>query len=120
MEQHESDRLRALQMAIKQFNRERDWEQYHAPKNLAMALSAEVAEIVELFQWLTTEESRQLIPRKQSALQEELGDVMIYLTMLADAFGIDLLEAALKKLDLNARKYPVARVRGNSAKYSEY
>jgi len=120
MEQQESDRLRVLRTAIRQFNRERDWEQYHAPKNLAMALSAEVAEVVELFQWLTAEESRQLGAPKRSALEEELGDVMIYLTTLADAFGIDPVDAALKKLELNAQKYPAARVRGNRAKYSDY
>jgi dCTP diphosphatase len=114
------DRMHALAAEIRRFIRERDWEQYHTPKNLAMALSVETAEIVELFQWLTAEESSALGPEKRTALEEEIGDVMIYLTTLAEKFAIDPIEAAIKKSKLNARKYPADRVRGKSSKYDEY
>jgi len=115
-----ADRMHALAAEIRRFIRERDWEQYHTPKNLAMALSAETAEIVELFQWLSAEESSALGPEKRTALEEEIGDVMIYLTTLAEKFAIDPIEAALKKSKLNARKYPADQVRGKSSKYDEY
>ena len=110
----------ALEVEVNRFIRDRDWDQYHTPKNLAMALSAETAEIVELFQWLTPKESSELGPEKRVALEEEIGDVMIYLVTLAQKFSIDPIEAALKKLHINARKYPADRVRGKSNKYDQY
>ncbi|GAB4410371.1 MAG: nucleotide pyrophosphohydrolase [Thermodesulfovibrionales bacterium] len=105
---------------LRAFAKERDWEQFHSPKNLAMALSVEVAEIVEIFQWMTEEESVSLTPEKLQELKEEIGDVMIYLTKLADKFGIDLVDAAKKKVEINKKKYPAEVVRGKSAKYDEY
>src|SRR5829696_9433401 len=109
-----------LRNAIEAFIEERDWEQYHSPKNLAMALSAEVAEVVELFQWLTEEQSRNLPPQKLAEVREEIGDVMIYLTELADKLGIDPVEAAKAKLEINKRKYPATLVKGKASKYTEY
>lgn len=105
---------------LRDFVRERDWEQFHSPKNLAMALSVEVAEVVEMFQWMTEEQSRNLSPEKLSELKEEIGDVMIYLTNLADKFGINPVEAANEKIEINNRKYPADKVKGKSQKYNEY
>jgi len=109
-----------LRDAISVFIEERDWQQFHSPKNLAMSLSVEVAEIVEHFQWLTEDQSRNLPSEKLAEIREEIGDVMIYLTELADKLGIDPVEAARAKVEINKRKYPTALVRGKAAKYTEY
>jgi dCTP diphosphatase len=109
-----------LRDAIKAFTEKRDWEQFHSPKNLAMALSVEVSEVVEHFQWLTQEESRNLPVDKLAEVREEIGDVMIYLTELADKLGIDPVEAARAKLRINEEKYPATLVRGKATKYTEY
>jgi dCTP diphosphatase len=109
-----------LRDTIRAFIEERDWEQFHSPKNLAMALSVEVAEITEHFQWLTEEQSRNLSPEKLAEIREEIGDVMIYLTELAEKLGIDPVEAARAKVEINSRKYPAALVRGRASKYTEY
>lgn len=109
-----------LANAIKAFIKERDWEQFHSPKNLAMALSVEVSEVVEHFQWLTQEQSRNLPADKLAEVREEIGDVMIYLTELADKLGIDPVEAAKAKLRINEEKYPAALVKGKASKYTEY
>lgn len=109
-----------LRTALAEFVRRRGWEPFHTPKNLAMALSVEVSEIVEIFQWLQAEESLQLSPEKRTALEEEIGDVMIYLTMLAAKLNLDPLEAAWKKMALNNKKYPAEQVHGKSLKYNEY
>jgi dCTP diphosphatase len=98
----------------------RDWNQFHSPKNLATALSVEVAEILEHFQWLTQEESRALREEKLAEIREEIGDVLIYLVRLADVLDIDPMEAALDKLAKNEEKYPAERVRGKALKYTEY
>ncbi|MCG6551447.1 MAG: nucleotide pyrophosphohydrolase [Candidatus Magnetominusculus sp. LBB02] len=112
--------IKQLQEALDEFASERDWGQFHSPKNLAMALSVEAAEIVELFQWTKEEDSYGLSADKLLALKEEIGDVMIYLTNLAGKFNIDPLEAALAKLQINKKKYPASLVKGKSAKYTEY
>jgi len=112
--------LEDLRSTISAFIQERDWEQFHSPKNLAMALSVEVAEIVEHFQWLTEEESQNLLPEKLAEIREEIGDVMIYLTELADSLGIDPVEAAKAKVAINGQKYPAEVLRGKASKYSEY
>ncbi len=104
---------------IREFARERDWEEFHSPKNLAMALSVEVAEIAEHFQWLTQTESKNLDRGKLTEVEEEIADVLIYLTRLADRLGIDPIEAARKKMRINAKKYPVETSKGKAAKYSE-
>jgi len=98
--------LGKLQAEIARFAAERDWDQYHTPKNLAMALSVEVSELLEIFQWLTVEESRTVDEKTRAHIEEEIGDVMIYLTTLAGKFDMDPLTAAFKKMKLNAKKYP--------------
>lgn len=112
--------LKGLMMALRQFARERDWEQFHSPKNLAMALGVEVAEIAEHFQWLTEDGSDKLPEPKRAAVKDEIGDVLIYLVRLADRLGIDPLQAAVDKLEKNESRYPAAKVKGKSLKYSEY
>jgi len=112
--------MQELIKELQEFAKERDWEQFHSPKNLAMALSVEVAEIVEIFQWLTQEESKNLPPDKLEKMKEEIGDVMIFLTNLADKLGIDPLEAAKEKIQINREKYPASIVKGKADKYTEY
>ena len=112
--------LQQLAEHLRRFAADRDWEQFHSPKNLAMALSVEVAEITEHFQWLTEEQSRGLDPAKRAEVEQELADALIYLVRLADQLGIDLLEAAERKLAVNEQKYPAEQVRGSAKKYSEY
>jgi NTP pyrophosphatase (non-canonical NTP hydrolase) len=103
-----------LKQALRLFAQERDWEQFHSPKNLAMALGVEVAELAEHFQWLTQQESLRLSPDKQHAVRQELADILIYLVRLADRLDIDLLEAAEDKMAVNAEKYPAEESRGRS------
>jgi len=111
--------LAALRADLRRFAAARDWQQFHTPKNLAMALAVEAAELLEHFQWLTAEQSARLGARRRHAVAEEIADVLLYLTRLADVLGIDPLAAARRKLRTNARKYPIARSRGNARKYSE-
>jgi len=115
-----SEPLRALQQRLAAFAAARDWEQFHSPKNLAMALSVEAAELVEEFQWLTEEQSRNLSTDRRERVRLELADVFIYLLRMADTLGVDLLQAADDKIALNEQKYPAARVRGDARKYDEY
>ena len=115
-----SDAIRALQQRLAAFAAARDWDQFHAPKNLAMALSVEAAELVEEFQWLTEEQSRALDADRLERVRLELADVFIYLLRMADKLGVDLLRAADDKIAQNERKYPVDRVRGDSRKYTDY
>jgi len=112
--------LKDLRAAIGRFIAERDWERFHSPKNLAMALSVEASEIVEHFQWLTEEQSRNLPPEKLAEVREEIGDVMIYLIELADKLGVDPVEAAKAKVEINDQKYPADLVKGKATKYTEY
>jgi NTP pyrophosphatase (non-canonical NTP hydrolase) len=112
--------LEDLRDAIGAFVAERNWGQFHSPKNLAMALAVEASEIVEHFQWLTEEQSRNLPPEKLAEVGQEIGDVMIYLTELAEKLGVDPVEAAKAKLEINRQKYPAELVRGKSSKYTEY
>ena len=110
--------MQDLKRDIKTFIRERDWEQFHAPKNLAMALSVEASEILELFQWKENDE--ELTAGEQQALAHEIGDVLIYLLELADTCGIDPIQAARQKMKLNEKKYPADQVRGKATKYTDY
>ena len=112
--------MKELLAQIKQFNDERDWEQFHSPKNLVMALMVETAEIGEIFQWLSEDASKNLSEDRLKRVSEELGDVFIYLVNLADKLGIDLNKAAMEKLKKNSEKYPAEKVRGSSRKYTEY
>jgi NTP pyrophosphatase (non-canonical NTP hydrolase) len=112
--------LEALRDRLRTFAQDRDWDQFHSPKNLSMALMAEVGELMEHFMWLTEEQSYNLPADKQSEVEQELADIMIYLTRLAEKLEVDLFAAALKKMDLNESKYPAERVRGSAKKYTEY
>lgn len=112
--------MKDLILELRDFAKERDWEQFHSPKNLAMALVVEAAEIVEHFQWLTEEQSKSLDAEKVIQIKEEIADVMIFLTNLADKLGIDPLEAAKEKIKKNRKKYPANLVRGKALKYTEY
>lgn len=115
-----SDRLEALRDRLRAFVRERDWEQFHSPKNLAMAMIVEAAELVEHFQWMTEQESCALTAEKREQVAQEIADTFVYLLRLSDVLGLDLIEAAHAKIDINAQKYPADKVRGSNAKYTEY
>jgi dCTP diphosphatase len=115
-----SDSLQELRNRINHFVTERDWAQFHTPKNLAMAMIVEAAELVEQFQWDTPAESIELTPEKREAVSHELADTFVYLLRLAEVLNIDLIEAANQKINLNALKYPVEKVRGSNAKYTSY
>ena len=110
--------ITSLRNDLRRFAAARDWQQFHTPKNLAMALSVETAELLECFQWLTPEQSAKLPARDRRAVEEEVADVLLYLLRLTDVLDIDPLQAAQRKMKLNARKYPVALSRGSSRKYS--
>ena len=112
--------LMMLRDKLRAFAEAREWDQFHSPKNLSMALMVEVAELMEHFQWLTEEQSGNLDAAKKAVVAEELADILLYLVRLSDKLGIDLSEAALRKLEINAAKYPAEQVRGSSRKYSEY
>lgn len=112
--------LQDLAIRLRRFADERDWEQFHSPKNLAMALSVEVAELVEHFQWLSEDASRELSEETLVKVAEEVADVQIYLVRLADILGIDILEAAQAKIRTNEGKYPAGRVKGSPRKYSDH
>ncbi len=120
MNPHDIDSLDALRQHIREFATARAWERYHTPKNLVMALSVEAAELLEPFQWLTAEQSLQLSAEQHEEVRQEIADVLIYLTRLADVLDIDLLDAAADKLAINARKYPVDSSHGNATKYSAH
>ena len=113
--------LPGLLTKIRAFVRERDWEQFHTPKNLAMALAAETGELLEIFQWLTDAEAAAVmqVDAKGLAVREELADIFVYLLRLADVLQVDLADAVLHKLARNAEKYPVELARGSARKYTE-
>jgi NTP pyrophosphatase (non-canonical NTP hydrolase) len=111
--------LAELREALRRFAAERDWDQFHSPKNLAAALSVEAAELLEHFQWLSEAASQSLPDAQRVAVGHEMADVLLYLVRLADKLDIDLLAAAAGKLELNAAKYPVDKSRGSSRKYTE-
>jgi dCTP diphosphatase len=112
--------LAGLRDRLRAFVAERDWDQFHSPKNLSMALAVEAAELVEIFQWLTEAESAVLDEDRRVRVEAELADILVYLVRIADRLDVDLLQAAAIKLEENARKYPAERVRGKALKYDEY
>jgi dCTP diphosphatase len=116
---HMTNDLHPLIQSLRAFAKERDWEQFHSPKNLACALSVEAAELLEHFQWLTEEQSRTLMADKKQLVAAEAADVFLYLLQLCDKLNIDLIQAAQHKLAANGEKYPVAKARGSSKKYTE-
>ena len=114
-----TDALHPLAQRLEQFAQARDWQQFHSPKNLASALVVEAGELLEHFQWLTEEQSRNLESDKKQAVAHEMADVLLYLVQLSSALGIDLMDAAQRKMEINAQKYPVEQARGSSKKYDE-
>jgi NTP pyrophosphatase (non-canonical NTP hydrolase) len=112
--------LTQLRDRLRDFAAERDWEQFHSPKNLSMALMVETAELMEHFQWLTEAQSNNTTTLDKQAIGEELADVLLYLVRLADRLDVDLLDAATRKIEKNAAKYPAEQVRGSAKKYSDY
>jgi dCTP diphosphatase len=115
-----TDSLNDLRARINTFVTERDWAQFHTPKNLAMAMIVEAAELVEQFQWDTPQESQLLSSEKREAVAHELADTFVYLLRIAEVLEIDLIDATNKKIDLNALKYPAEKVKGSNAKYTKY
>ena len=111
--------LKKYKEKIREFSNERDWDQFHDPKNLSMALSAEIGELLDIFQWLTSEQSNNLSDRDLGLAKEELGDIMIYLIRLCDKLDIDLEQAVVDKMKTNVDKYPIDLSKGNSIKYNK-
>jgi NTP pyrophosphatase (non-canonical NTP hydrolase) len=114
------DSLDDLSDSLLVFARERDWEQFHSPKNLSMALAGEAGELLEHFQWLSEAQSAALPPDKREAVAMELADLLIYLVRLAERLDIDLLDAAQRKIAVNRERYPVERVRGDARRAEDY
>lgn len=114
-----SDDLQVLRESLRRFAEDRDWGQFHTPKNLAVSLSIEAAEVLEHFQWLTDEQSKNLSPEQRDKVALEIADVLLYLLQLADKLQIDPVAAAKNKLAINAEKYPVDKARGSNKKYTE-
>lgn len=114
-----ADALIELRDVLRCFAAEREWDVFHTPKNLAMALAGEAGEVIEHFQWLTAEQSASLPPDTREAVAHELADVLLYLVRLADKLDIDLADAARRKMAINAKRYPVERARGSALKYDQ-
>ena len=112
--------LEDIKLRIRKFAEERDWDQFHSPKNLSMALSVEVSELVECFQWLTEKESAALSDEKLRAVSDEIADIQVYLVRLADKVGVDIGDAVEQKMSKNEKKYPAELVNGSAKKYSAY
>jgi len=115
-----SDSLESLRQRLAEFAAVRDWDQFHSPKNLAMALIAEAAELVEHFQWLSETESRQLDDAKRQQVAHELADILIFLVRVADKLDIDLIDAANSKIEINESRYPRDKVKGDARRASDY
>jgi NTP pyrophosphatase (non-canonical NTP hydrolase) len=111
--------LNQIKTRLRDFAAARDWDQFHSPKNLAMALIVEAAELVEHFQWLTEAQSQTLPPDKLAEVEQEIADIQIYLIRLADKLGIDMEQAVNAKIALNEKKYPAEKVRGSAEKYND-
>ncbi len=114
------DSLADLNARLLAFARERDWEQFHSPKNLSMALAGEAGELLEHFQWLSEQQSASLPPEKKESVALEMADILIYLIRLAERLEVDLVAAAYRKLALNQARYPAERVRGDARRAEEY
>lgn len=120
MAANDVDSLQTLKHAMRQFAQDREWEQFHSPKNLSMALAGETAELLDCFRWLTEEASYELDAEQMIAVSEELADVLLFTVRLADKLNIDLVSAAKDKIAKNAERYPVDKVKGSAKKYNQY
>ncbi len=114
------DSLADLTLKLKDFAVRRDWEQFHSPKNLAMAISGEAGELLEHFQWLTQQQSRQIEAEKKLEVAYEMADILIYLLRLSEQLDIDLVTAAYEKMAINEQRYPADKVKGDSRRADEY
>ncbi|MEH6457675.1 MAG: nucleotide pyrophosphohydrolase [Cocleimonas sp.] len=114
-----STELESLKLRLREFAKERDWDQFHSPKNFSMALIVECAELVEHFQWLTDEQSKNLPADTLEEVRLEMADIFLYLIRLADKLDVDLIDAANRKIKLNAEKYPVEKAKGLATKYNK-
>jgi dCTP diphosphatase len=112
--------LQSLRDRLREFAKERDWDQYHTPKNLSMALIAEAAELIEHFQWVDGDQSHILADKTRQSVEEELADILIYLVRISDKLEIDLYNSVERKIAINEMKYPAEKVRGSAKKYTEY
>ncbi len=112
--------IKGIQKQLAEFARKRNWDEFHSPKNLSMALAAEAAELLEIFQWLTEEQSKEIIhnEKEMALIGEEIADVFIYLVRLADKLDIDIEKAVIEKIKINDKKYPVRLAKGNATKYN--
>lgn len=120
MSESHTDSLEQLRVRLAEFAADRDWDQFHSPKNLSMALIAEAAELVEHFQWLTEQQSKSLDAGKRVAVAEELADILIYLIRTADKLDVDIIQATWNKIAKNEQRYPAEQVRGDARRASEY
>jgi dCTP diphosphatase len=113
--------IEEIRQRLAQFAEARNWDQFHSPKNLSMALAAESAELLEIFQWLTDEQSREIVndEKEMALIRQEIADVMIYLVRLADKLDVDIDKAVMEKIDINEKKYPVHLAKGNYMKYNK-
>jgi len=116
---HKENKILKIIIKLRKFSKDREWDHYHSPKNLVMALSVEVSELVEIFQWKSQEESMKLTSKNKKQVIAEVGDIMLYLLLFCDKLGIDFLNAADTKLIINKRKYPISKSKGVFTKYSE-
>lgn len=112
--------LESLRDRLREFAKERDWDQYHTPKNLSMALIAEAAELIEHFQWVDGSQSHIMAEKTRQAVEEELADILIYLVRISDKLEINLYDSVERKILINEKKYPADKVRGSAKKYTEY
>ncbi len=115
-----ANELEDLKVRLADFASRRDWDQFHSPKNLSMALIAEAAELVEIFQWLSEEQSQNLSAKQQTASEQELADIFIYLIRIADKLNVNLYDAALKKININEQRYPENKVKGDARRAEDY
>jgi NTP pyrophosphatase (non-canonical NTP hydrolase) len=114
------DAFELIKLKLREFAEQRDWDQFHSPKNLAMALNVEAAELLEHFQWLTQQQSTLLDTETLNEVADEIADIQVYLIRIADKLGVDIVTTTLAKIEKNAEKYPSDKVRGQSKKYTRY
>ncbi len=120
MESETTDPLNDLKKRLAAFASQRDWQQFHSPKNLSMALIGEAAELVEIFQWISEKKSQHLDPQQWQAARMELADIFIYLIRIADRLDVNLIDAAQEKIEINEQRYPIDKVQGSAKRASEY
>jgi len=111
--------IKGIQQKLSIFSKEREWDQFHTPKNLAAALSVEASELLEVFQWLTDDQSQNLDKAQMADTEEEVADIALYLLRICDVMNIDLESVINKKLEVNAAKYPIQEAKGNATKYNK-